>query len=113
MTTDTDRVELLIEEARRVSRPSKLPVRAEIPAYVSLDEAAIVLHVPAEEVIATLERGGVRVRRGETDEPYVDTGELFALHAREREEAWAEYMRLSELVGLDDVDPATLNTRLE
>ena len=111
MQTDTDRLTLLMAEARRVRSTDDLPLRPGVPPHLTLDEAGALLGARAgnPDILDILDRGSIPVHRTAQGEPFVDTAEFFIVRA----EAWAEYMRLSALVGLDDFDPASLDTRGE
>ncbi len=115
MIADTDRLSLLQAEARRIRRVRDLPVRPELPPRLSLAEAATLLHQGEEATAAELRERGIPIHHaGEMGESFVPTEGFFAFYARRREESWAELMRLSAEVGLDDdtIDFASLNTRL-
>lgn len=115
MVADTDRLSLLHAEAQRIRRVRDLPVRPELPPHLSLAEAATLLRQDEEKTAAELHERDVPVHAGEMGGLFVSTPVFFAFYARRREESWAELMRLSAEVGIDDdtIDFASLNTRLE
>lgn len=115
MTVKTTPIALLWEEARRIRTPADLPVRSHLPLWLSLADAAALLGVSASDAHAALRDREVPAHPGEMGELFISTTAFFAFYAQRRAEAWAEYLRLSALAGLDDetIDDASLTTRIE